>query len=125
MAPRDWRDGLGLLYDLRRGTTELEAVLRYAVHAATADRLGPTDEAAERALWDWAQQTAGAADTLSRLFRRTLVDERKSRLRVRAAPGTDAGTGRTAGSRGPAGDHPARMGARPLRLAGEHRAGER
>lgn len=87
VAPRAWRDGLGLLYDLRRGTTELEAVLRYAVHAATADRAGPTDEPAERALWGWAQQTAGAADTLSRLFRRTLVDERKSRLRARAAPG--------------------------------------
>ncbi|WP_333766776.1 VMAP-C domain-containing protein [Streptomyces sp. IBSBF 2435] len=83
VAPRAWRDGLGLLYDLRRGTTELEAVLRYAVHAATADRVGATDESAERALWGWAQQTAGAADTLSRLFRRTLVDERKSRLRVR------------------------------------------
>lgn len=89
VAPRAWRDGLGLLYDLRRGTTELEAVLRYAVHAATADRPGATDEAAERALWGWAQQTAGAADTLSRLFRRTLVDERKSRLRARAAPGAD------------------------------------
>ncbi|UWE12293.1 VMAP-C domain-containing protein [Actinacidiphila bryophytorum] len=87
VAPRAWRDGLGLLYDLRRGTTELEAVLRFAVHAATADRTAAADEAAERALWGWAQQTAGAAVPLSRLFRRTLVDERRSRLRARAAPG--------------------------------------
>ncbi|MFG1809442.1 trypsin-like peptidase domain-containing protein [Streptomyces sp. NPDC049040] len=89
VAPRAWRDGLGLLYDLRRGTTELEAVLRYAVHAATAERVSGTDESAERALWGWAQQTAGAADTLSRLFRRTLVDERKGRLRGRGIPVLD------------------------------------
>lgn len=89
VAPRAWRDGLGLLYDLRRGTTELEAVLRYAVHAATADRVGAADGAAEQALWGWAQDAAGAADTLSRLFRSTLVDERNARLRVRGASGTD------------------------------------
>ncbi|SHK77097.1 VMAP-C domain-containing protein [Actinacidiphila paucisporea] len=90
VAPRGWRDGLGLLYDLRRGTAELEAVLRYAVHAATADRVTAADESAERTLWEWAQQTAAdAEDTLGKLFRRTLVDERRSRLRVRAAPGAD------------------------------------
>ncbi|HEY5833242.1 trypsin-like peptidase domain-containing protein [Streptomyces sp.] len=83
LAPRAWRDGLGLLYDLRRGTTELEAVLRYAVLAATADRAHPAEEAAERALWRWAQEIAADSDALSRLFRSTLVTERKARLRAR------------------------------------------
>jgi vWA-MoxR associated protein C-terminal domain/Trypsin-like peptidase domain len=83
LAPRAWRDGLGLLYDLRRGD-ELEAVLRYAVHAATADRLRPAEEAAERALWRWAQEIA--ADTgASRVFRSILVEERRARLRAREA----------------------------------------
>lgn len=84
-APRAWRDGLGLLYDLRRGTSELEAVLRYAVHAATADRTRAVDEAAERALWRWAQDAAADALGLSRLFRNTLVTERKARLRARGS----------------------------------------
>lgn len=88
VAPRAWRDGLGLLYDLRRGTTELEAVLRYVVHAATAERVGATDESAERALWGWAQRTADGAITLTRGFRRELVDERMTRLAARSAPGT-------------------------------------
>ncbi|SFF36503.1 Trypsin-like peptidase domain-containing protein [Actinacidiphila alni] len=89
-APRAWRDGLGLLYDLRRGTGELEAVLRYAVHAATADRTRPVDEAAERVLWHWAQDTAAGAFGLTRLFRNTLVTERKARLRARGNPLTGA-----------------------------------
>lgn len=89
VAPRAWRDGLGLLYDLRRGNAELEAVLRYAVLAATADRAGPTDEAAERAVWLWAQDTAASVDGLNRLFRSTLVDERRARLQLRASPGVD------------------------------------
>jgi hypothetical protein len=83
LAPRSWRDGLGLLYDLRRGTTELEAVLRYAVHAATADRTRAADDGAERALWHWAQEAAADAEGLTRLFRSTLVTERKARLRAR------------------------------------------
>ncbi|MFF7194005.1 serine protease [Streptomyces sp. NPDC008079] len=82
-APRAWRDGLGLLYDLRRGTSELEAVLRFAVQAATADRTRAADEAAERVLWHWAQDTAADAIGLTRLFRNTLVTERKARLRAR------------------------------------------
>jgi hypothetical protein len=85
LAPRAWRDGLGLLYDLRRGGTELEAVLRYAVHAATADRGRSAEEAAERTLWRWAQETAADADSLSRLFRGTLVTERKARQRARGS----------------------------------------
>lgn len=90
LAPRAWRDGLGLLYDLRRGSTELEAVLRYAVHAATADRpatdwAAAPDEEAERALWRWAQDAAADAGSLTRMFRNTLVTERKARLRARGA----------------------------------------
>jgi hypothetical protein len=90
-APRAWRDGLGLLYDLRRGS-ELEAVLRYAVHAATAERPVPAEETDERALWEWAQETA-AAQGLSMRFRNSLVTERLSRLRARRTqppvPGPD------------------------------------
>jgi hypothetical protein len=96
VAPRTWRDGLGLLYDLRRGTAELESVLRYAVQAATAARpaaSGPPtaaaaatmDEPVERELYQWAQETAAADDRLTRLFRTTLVTERKARIRDRTA----------------------------------------
>ncbi|WP_225846311.1 trypsin-like peptidase domain-containing protein [Streptomyces sp. HPF1205] len=85
LAPRAWRDGLGLLYDLRRGTMELEAVLRYAVHAATADRPHQADDSAERALWRWAHDTAAESDSLTRMFRNTLMEERRTRLRTRGA----------------------------------------
>jgi hypothetical protein len=84
VAPRAWRDGLGLLYDLRRGTAELESVLRYAVQAATAARTAPVDEVVERELARWAQETAAADDRLTRLFRATLLSERTARLRARA-----------------------------------------
>ncbi|MEC3996954.1 hypothetical protein VSR01_26960 [Actinacidiphila sp. DG2A-62] len=84
VAPRAWRDGLGLLYDLRRGTAELESVLRYAVQAATAARTAPVDEVVERELARWAQETAAADDRLTRLFRATLLTERTARLRARA-----------------------------------------
>jgi hypothetical protein len=84
LAPRAWRDGLGLLYDLRMGSSEREAVLRYAVHAATAERSVPAEESVERALWEWAEETA-AAQGLSRIFRNNLVTERLSRLRARGA----------------------------------------
>jgi hypothetical protein len=83
VAPRAWRDGLGLLYDLRRGS-ELEAVLRYAVLAATAERPQPAQDSEERALWEWAQATAADQD-LSMLFRHSLSGERTSRLRARDA----------------------------------------
>ncbi len=81
LAPRSWRDGLGLLYDLRRGS-ELEAVLRYAVLAATAERSVPAEESAEEALWAWAEHTAGAQG-LARIFRSNLAGERTARLRAR------------------------------------------
>ena len=56
------------------------------MHAATADRAArPPTPAAERALWRWAQEAAADADGLTRLFRTTLVTERKARLRARAA----------------------------------------
>ncbi|MFG1805059.1 SAV_2336 N-terminal domain-related protein [Streptomyces sp. NPDC049040] len=80
--PRTWRDGLGLLYDLRRDTTELEAVLRYAVQAATADLAHPADEATERLVWQWAQDTA-AQSGLTRAFRNSLAVERRNRHRGR------------------------------------------
>ncbi|WP_328469152.1 VMAP-C domain-containing protein [Streptomyces sp. NBC_00448] len=83
VAPRAWRDGLGLLYDLRRGS-ELEAVLRYAVLAATAERPQSAQESDERELWEWAQSTA-ADQGLSMLFRNSLIGERMSRLRARGA----------------------------------------
>jgi hypothetical protein len=82
LAPRGWRDGLGMLYDLRRGS-ELEAVLRYAMLAATDERAEPAEPAAERALWEWAEDTA-AAQGLSMRFRNSLATERRSRLRARA-----------------------------------------
>jgi hypothetical protein len=83
VAPRTWRDGLGLLYDLRRGTAELESVLRYAVQAATAPRTAAADETVERQLAQWAQELAAADVRLTRLFRTTLLTERRSRLRAR------------------------------------------
>ncbi|MFE6884069.1 trypsin-like peptidase domain-containing protein [Streptomyces sp. NPDC057702] len=81
-APRGWRDGIGLLYDLRQGRSELEAVLRYAVHVATADRPYPAAPEAERALWDWAARAAADAE-LPRAFRTALSGERAARLRLR------------------------------------------
>ncbi|WP_328916010.1 VMAP-C domain-containing protein [Streptomyces sp. NBC_00223] len=83
LAPRAWRDGLGLLYDLRRGTVELEAVLRYAVLAAIADRADGAEEQVERALTDWARQTAAAAESLNRMFRNSLDTQSRARLRAR------------------------------------------
>lgn len=98
LAPRAWRDGLGLLYGLRGGRSELEAVLRYAVHAATADRHHPAAGGTERAVWRWAEREAADAE-LSRAFRRQLIEERSNRLESRVvglppAPGLwNAGPG--------------------------------
>ncbi|SEF86717.1 Trypsin-like peptidase domain-containing protein [Actinacidiphila yanglinensis] len=91
VAPRAWRDGLGLLYDLRRGS-ELEAVLRYAVLAASAERVQPAQESDERAVWEWAQATA-ADQGLSMLFRNSLIGERMARLRARGADAQSPGPG--------------------------------
>ncbi|MFC4032486.1 trypsin-like peptidase domain-containing protein [Streptomyces polygonati] len=85
-APRAWRDGLGLLYDLRRGGAELEAVLRYAVHAATAERPHPAEDLTEPALWQWAEKIAAEAETPTRPFRSALLTERRARLRLRESP---------------------------------------
>lgn len=86
LAPRAWRDGLGLLYDLRRGGAEMEAVLRYAVHAATAERPGAAADPAEAALWRWAEMIAAESATPSRPFRSALPTERRARLRLRERP---------------------------------------
>jgi hypothetical protein len=83
VAPRAWRDGLGMLYNLPHGS-ELEAVLRYAVLAATAERTQPARESDERKLWEWAQSTAADQD-LTMLFRTSLMGEWTSRLRARHA----------------------------------------
>ncbi|WP_043182587.1 trypsin-like peptidase domain-containing protein [Streptomyces sp. NRRL F-5123] len=88
LAPRSWRDGLGLLYELRRGTTEMKAVLRYAVLAATADRLGDLDDPAEPAVWEWAEGHAGEA-ALDRVFRYALGEERRARAGSRGSTGVD------------------------------------
>ncbi|WP_052848249.1 trypsin-like peptidase domain-containing protein [Streptomyces avicenniae] len=86
-APRGWRDGLGMLYDPGQGLNELQALLRYAVHAATADRPYPAAAGAEEALTAWAHATASGSPELSRWFRATLRSEQSTRLRARAARG--------------------------------------
>lgn len=83
-APRGWRDGLGMLYDPRPGLRELDAVLRYAVYAATADRPYPAPRGSERRLWDWISSTAAGAE-LDRWSRRRLREEWTERLSARRA----------------------------------------
>ncbi|WP_158920265.1 trypsin-like peptidase domain-containing protein [Streptomyces sp. NBRC 109706] len=84
-APRGWRDGLGLLYDLRRGVTELEAVLHYALRAATDERPFPGSARAEERLLDWVRRLAAQAPGLPRRVRIGLREEQDERLRHRAA----------------------------------------
>jgi hypothetical protein len=124
LAPRGWRDGLGLLYDLRKGQSELEAVLRYAVHAATADRPYPAAPGTEQRVWEWADHAAADAE-LPRGFRRRLVEERSARLQSRtvASPCTAAPSPRTAVSAaggappyGRGGATPGALGAPPAAL---------
>ncbi|MEU8349076.1 trypsin-like peptidase domain-containing protein [Streptomyces sp. NPDC048845] len=93
VAPRGWRDGLGLLYDLyaeQHEQSELEHILRYAVYAATAERPYPASEEAERELWEWARDLAADAQ-LPKVFRNRLGAERSARLRGRPAPGAETG----------------------------------
>ncbi|MGK5529018.1 trypsin-like peptidase domain-containing protein [Streptomyces sp. URMC 129] len=92
-APRGWRDGLGLLYDLRQGVTELEAVLRYAMYAATAERPFPASPESESRLLDWVHATAAASAELPRWFRHNLRSEQDARLRERDGVPTGPGTG--------------------------------
>ncbi|ONK11390.1 trypsin-like peptidase domain-containing protein [Streptomyces sp. MP131-18] len=89
-APRGWRDGLGLLYELRQGPAELELILRYAVHAATADRPYPAEPGIEGRLRDWAGAAAANAG-LSRWFRANLRIEQDARIRERDARRAAAG----------------------------------
>ncbi len=84
-APRGWRDGLGLLYDPGAGRGELEAVLRYAVYAATDDHPFPSPPEAEDQLLDWAHQTA-ADMGLPHWIRTRLKEEQQARLRARRQP---------------------------------------
>ncbi|AKG45412.1 VMAP-C domain-containing protein [Streptomyces xiamenensis] len=83
-APRGWRDGLGMLYDPRPGLRELDAVLRYAVYAATADRPYAAPRGSERRLWEWISSTAAGAE-LDRWSRRRLREEWTERLSTRRA----------------------------------------
>jgi hypothetical protein len=86
-APRGWRDGLGLLYDLGPGRSELETVLRYAVYAATADHPFPAAPGTEDRLLEWAHRIA-ADLVLPPYVRRTLVEEQQARVRARTAADT-------------------------------------
>lgn len=83
LAPRSWRDGLGLLYDLRRGQSELETILRYCVRVATAERPYEAAHGAERRLWNWAAAVAASERELSRGFRNDLGREWLFRVNAR------------------------------------------
>ena len=82
-APRGWRDGLGRLYDPGQGQHELEAILRYAVLAATADRPYPARPGVEEALLAWVHRTAAGAPDLPRWTRKQLRQVANTRLRAR------------------------------------------
>ncbi|MER5385522.1 SAV_2336 N-terminal domain-related protein [Streptomyces sp. NPDC002688] len=85
LAPRAWRDGLGLLYDLP-GDARLESVLRYAMRALEEQqRYLPTST--EKKLWQWIRE---AADGLSLDFRRELGHQRVAMLAMRELPTTPA-----------------------------------
>ncbi|MDJ0342498.1 trypsin-like peptidase domain-containing protein [Streptomyces sp. H10-C2] len=101
LAPRGWRDGLGLLYDLRRGQSELETVLRYCVHAATAERPYKAAHGAERRLWTWAAAVAASERELSRGFRNDLGHEWLARINDRRTDPGPSGV-RAPGTVGPA-----------------------
>ncbi|RMI36518.1 VMAP-C domain-containing protein [Streptomyces triticirhizae] len=83
-APRAWREGLGLLHELRPGTTGLEAVLRYALRAATEERPYPALEGAEERLRKWVRSVAEDSPTLPRRVRNLLGREEEARRQHRA-----------------------------------------
>lgn len=83
-APRGWRDGLGLLHDVRAGVTGLEAVLRYALHAATDERPYPARAGTEERLLEWVHAVAEDARSLPRRVRTLLRLEEEARLQRRA-----------------------------------------
>ncbi|MEV0172142.1 SAV_2336 N-terminal domain-related protein [Streptomyces sp. NPDC050803] len=80
LAPRAWRDGAGLLYDIP-GVGGLEAVLRYAVCVANEDREAVSNGEAEQALRQWALSIADRTG-LPPAFRRMLAEESRPLLRV-------------------------------------------
>ncbi|MGP4114100.1 VMAP-C domain-containing protein [Streptomyces sp. 4N509B] len=102
-APRGWRDGLGLLYDLGPGRSEAETVLRYAVHAATALHPFAARSGTEDQLLEWAHRTA-ADLVLPHYVRSMLYEEQHSRdiARRAGADRREAVAAGRAGSAGPA-----------------------
>ncbi|MGP3969611.1 VMAP-C domain-containing protein [Streptomyces sp. 6N223] len=135
-APRGWRDGLGLLYDLGPGRSELETVLRYAVYAATADHPYPAAPGTEDRLLEWAHRTARER-VLPPYVRSTLFEEQHARDRARLSlrgagvPAAVSGAAGPAGIAHPnadasadasahadAGAHPAATGPTPVDAAG-------
>ncbi|MFP3987974.1 trypsin-like peptidase domain-containing protein [Streptomyces sp. E11-3] len=96
-APRGWRDGVGALYESRRGEGALELVLEFAMGALTAERpyATPGMDTAEERLWQWVKWTA---DDRSPRFRSELRHKRYTGLRP-AAPDHSLGGARTAAKR--------------------------
>ncbi|MEU6114591.1 trypsin-like peptidase domain-containing protein [Streptomyces sp. NPDC047117] len=85
LAPRGWREGLEVYLDrleLRDIHSELEAVLRYAVYAATAEHPYPAAAEAADAVWDWVRDLA--MTELPPLARSRLGAEWHARVRARA-----------------------------------------
>ncbi|GAA3881669.1 trypsin-like peptidase domain-containing protein [Streptomyces sedi] len=79
-APRGWRDGFGLLHELRGEFTGLEAVLRYALHVATDERPYPAKPGREKRLLERMDTMAEDAPTLPRRVRKRLQLEKQARL---------------------------------------------
>ncbi|KAB8171053.1 hypothetical protein FH609_000835 [Streptomyces sp. 3MP-14] len=78
-APRCWREGLGLLHELRTGGTGLEAVLHYSLRTATEERPYPAFDGVEERLRGWVHSAAGESPTLPRRVRNVLVREDEAR----------------------------------------------
>ncbi|WP_051831368.1 trypsin-like peptidase domain-containing protein [Streptomyces violens] len=100
-APRGWREGLEVYLDrleLRDEHSELEAVLRYAVYAATAEHPYPATTEAADAVWDWVRDLA--MTELPPLARNRLGAEWHARVRARAV-GRGRRTGEHAAAGGP------------------------
>lgn len=83
LAPRGWRDALGVLYEPAAGGASLDTILRLAVRAATADHPFPPPAGAEEELLAWARRTA-ADEGLPHWTRTRLHDEEIARQRARA-----------------------------------------
>jgi hypothetical protein len=64
IAPRGWRDGLGVLYEHGRDDGALRLVIDYVMRVLSAERpfVTPSTADARRALWDWAWPAAQRLD---------------------------------------------------------------